>query len=149
MAEAGLTYRAMTEADLETAAALEAANFTHPWRYEDLADAFARDTYLYYVAEAEDGIKGLAGILIGYDEAEVLNVSVDKDCRRQGIAKELLRQLLKAGRERGVKDFALDVRCKNTAAIALYEGLGFVREGMRKDFYRDPKEDAYVYRLRG
>ena len=139
----------MKAEDLEVISALEAENFSHPWRYEDFRDALSKPHYLYHVAELKGEPVALAGLIISFDEAETVNVSVSRTHRREGIAEALLKDLFEAGRERGVKDFILEVRSSNAAAIALYEKLGFVREGVSRDFYRDPKEDAVFYRLKG
>ena len=144
-----LLIREMTEDDLKAVSELEARNFSHPWRYEDFKEAFSKPHYLYYVAEKDGNIAGVSGLIISFDEAELVNVSVDERLRREGIAKALLSKLFDAGRERGVKDFLLEVRSGNAAAIALYEKLGFVKEGISPGFYRDPKEDALLYHLKG
>ncbi|MCR5119889.1 MAG: ribosomal protein S18-alanine N-acetyltransferase [Lachnospiraceae bacterium] len=144
-----LLIREMTEGDLKAVSELETRNFSHPWRYEDFKEAFSKPHYLYYVAEKDGNIAGVSGLIISFDEAELVNVSVDERLRREGIAKALLSKLFDAGRERGVKDFLLEVRSGNAAAIALYEKLGFVKEGISPGFYRDPKEDALLYHLKG
>ena len=78
------------------------------------------------------------------DEAEIVNVAVRDDCRKQGIADKLLMELTAYGNEHGVSRFYLEVRVSNEAAIHLYEKHGFIRQGVRKDFYKYIHEDAYV-----
>ena len=78
------------------------------------------------------------------DEAEIVNVAVRDDCRKQGIADKLLMELTAYGNEHGASRFYLEVRVSNEAAIHLYEKHGFIRQGVRKDFYKDIHEDAYV-----
>ena len=146
---AEIVFREMTDKDTEAVSRLEAENFSHPWRYEDFADALSKPHYLYRVAETDGDIVAVAGLLISFDEAELINVSVSSGHRREGIAGRLLKELMVEGRERGVKDFLLEVRSGNTAATALYEKLGFKLEGISRGFYRDPAEDALIYRLRG
>ncbi|MBR3307739.1 MAG: ribosomal protein S18-alanine N-acetyltransferase [Lachnospiraceae bacterium] len=142
-----MLIRPMTAADAASAAALEAENFSRPWSREDFDKAAADERYLYYVAENNGSITGQAGLLISFDEAELLNVSVSRLSRRCGVAEKLLIKLFEAGRERGVERIFLEVRASNEAAIGLYEKLGFKREGVRKNFYRDPAEDALIYSL--
>ena len=62
-----------------------------------------------------------------------------------GIASELLDIVYDMAHDRGVTSINLEVRTSNEAAIALYEKHGFVQNGRRKDFYRDPKEDALLF----
>lgn len=144
-----LIIREMKDEDIEAVSRLEAENFSHPWRYEDFKEAFSKPHYLYYVAEKDGDIAAVSGLIISFDEAELVNVSVSSAHRREGIAQALLLKLFEAGRERGAKDFLLEVRSGNAGAIALYEKLGFVKEGMSPGFYRDPKEDALLYHLKG
>ena len=143
-----LCFRPMRPEDLDAVTALEAAAFSRPWKREDFSAALEREEYLYFVAE-EERILGVAGLVMTPPEADISNVSVAEEARRRGIARELLKALLAEGRKRGLTDFTLEVRASNTAAIALYEGLGFVCEGRRKAFYSAPCEDALIYWLRG
>ena len=73
-----MLIRPMTAADAASAAALEAENFSRPWSREDFDKAAADERYLYYVAENNGSITGQAGLLISFDEAELLNVSVSR-----------------------------------------------------------------------
>ena len=57
----------------------------------------------------------------------------------------MLSELIRRGVNAGVRSFILEVRVSNTAAIALYQSLGFVESGLRRKFYTDPVEDAFVY----
>ena len=77
-----------------------------------------------------------------------MNVSVEKEYRRQGIAGMILDALLEEGKKRGVKEFTLEVRESNEGARRLYEKKGFVNEGVRPNFYSNPNEGAVIYWLR-
>ncbi len=83
-------------------------------------------------------------ILWNVYEGEIINVAVRRDCQRQGIADCLLLALLQEGRQNGIGRFFLEVRVSNAAAIHLYKKHGFVIQGIRKNFYEDNHEDAYV-----
>ena len=61
--------------------------------------------------------------------------------------KMMIADLLERGRRLGIRDFTLEVRVSNTAAIRLYEGFGFKSAGIRPGYYINPKEDAYIYWL--
>ena len=79
------------------------------------------------------------------DPVYIQKIAVKKEYRRQGIAAKLLCELMKKyGENRG---FVLDVRVSNQAAIMFYEKMGFIRlNGERKNFYDDPRENAYTYK---
>jgi ribosomal protein S18 acetylase RimI-like enzyme len=91
--------------------------------------------------------QAVAGFLLsretGPGEREVLNLAVDPGARRRGVALRLLEEEL----GRGQGSWFLEVRESNLAAIALYEGAGFRRVGLRKDYYNDPCESGIVMRF--
>ena len=90
-------------------------------------------------------------MLVGYvgsqtvlDGSDMMNIAVDAHYRRQGIAQALVEALVAQLKEKGNHSLTLEVRISNQPAIALYEKLGFTPVGRRKDFYRDPVEDALL-----
>lgn len=88
---------------------------------------------------------GLIGFLVARqvsDQAEILNLAIKNDHRRQGRAAQLLSAALKEFLSCGVKSLYLEVRQSNTPAIAFYTKHGFERTGLRQDYYRDPPESA-------
>ncbi len=93
-------------------------------------------------------IVGICGIRKIMGEGEITNVAVLPVYRRCGIAEGMLTRLLEESRAEGVDDFTLEVRSGNVPAIRLYERLGFVSEGTRPRFYRNPQEDALIMWLR-
>ena len=108
-------------------------------------EACDKEDYLYLVAVDETGhAVGMCGLIIGLFEAEVTNVAVHPDYRGQGIAQKLMSALMKAGASQGVKEYTLEVRVSNLAAIHVYEAHGFVGEGIRPGFYRMPTENALI-----
>ena len=106
-----------------------------------------KESSIYMVAYDEEALVGTCGLVTSFDEGEVLNVSVRKEYRQQGIALQLLQSLLEEGRQKGIRHFTLEVREGNVAARTLYEKLGFVCEGIRPNFYRNPTENAAIYWL--
>ena len=135
----------LTEDMLEGAALLEASCFSRPWSMEDLKDAMEKkDIYLFLTSLYEGKPAAQACLVMAGNEADVTNVACNEEFRRRGFAGEILVNLIEKGKERGIKAFFLEVRSSNTAAIGLYEKLGFKTEGVRKSFYRDPKEDALI-----
>ena len=74
-------------------------------------------------------------------------MAVDPAARRQGVAQALLTELAAYGVAHRLYRITLEVRVSNTPAIQLYEGAGYVRDGVRPGFYRNPTEDAAIYSL--
>lgn len=91
-------------------------------------------------------VAGYIGCLYAADEGDITNVSVDSARRREGIGKCLVQALLAESRKRGCRRIFLEVRQSNDAAIRLYQGCGFVRVGVRKNYYTKPQEDALLMR---
>lgn len=142
-----MIFRLMESTDTEAAAALEAENFSEPWSANAFMEEIQKESSIYMVAYDEETLVGICGLVTSFDEGEVLNVSVRKEYRQQGIALQLLQSLLEEGRQKGIRHFTLEVREGNVAARTLYEKLGFVCEGIRPSFYRNPTENAAIYWL--
>ena len=138
--------REMTAEDIEDAALLEKTNLgKEAWTQKQLIDALTRDDTIYLVAAKAGRIVGLCGVQNISGEGEITNVSVARDCRGEGIGYKMVKQLLERGVGIGIKDYTLEVRASNEPAIRLYEKLGFVSEGVRPNFYDEPKDDAVIY----
>ena len=87
---------------------------------------------------------GYAGLLVAADEGYITNVAVDPSRRRQGVAAQLLRVFDDFARANHLAFLTLEVRPSNQAAIALYQGFGFIEAGRRRNYYDLPKEDALI-----
>ncbi len=98
--------------------------------------------------EANAVMLRLAGfaLLRCFDDAELIRIAVAKEYRRQGIGSKLLRDLIDETRRRDIHTIFLEVRSSNAPAIGLYEGAGFERVGVRKNYYSAPQEDALIMR---
>lgn len=118
------------------------------WSEDDFKETLCCDYAYYLVARDGDDVIGCAGLRNMCGDADITNVFVRKDYRRRGIAEEMLRKLMTESKEIGVRNFTLEVRSSNDAAIRLYEKLGFRSEGVRPGFYENPKEDALIYWIR-
>ncbi len=97
----------------------------------------------YFVATEENEVLGYIGIWNICGEGEVINTAVRKNKRRTGIATRLLDEAFSFCRENNIKTLHLEVREKNTPAISLYEKLGFIKDGERKNYYNG-KETAIL-----
>ena len=139
-----MIVRAMQESDLEQVSVLEKNTFSTPWSKQDFKDALTKDCYRFYVAEEEGIILATAGLIQSFEEADITNVAVLPQKRRQGIAETLLNYAMEDGAEHGIFAYTLEVRESNLAAVKLYEKLGFVKEGIRKNFYENPTENAII-----
>ncbi len=142
-----LVFRELKKEDAPALSGIEKEIFgRNGWSENDFVETTAIDYAYYLVAEMqpEGRIVGVCGYRDMCGEADITNVCVIPEMRRQGIAESLVGSLMEYGLDHGVTDFTLEVRAENTPAIRLYEKLGFVSEGIRPGFYEDPKDDAII-----
>lgn len=130
--------------DLPEVAGIEESIFSQPWSENGFAASLQSKDTLYLVARMNGEIAGYCGLLQSFDEADITNVAVKESCRRRRVAETMLTELIRRGAERGIAAFTLEVRCSNAGAIALYEKLGFLNCGVRRNFYEKPVEDAVI-----
>ncbi len=136
--------RRMREQDAKAAAALEASVSPEAWSERAFQEAVSDKNAIYLAAEQDGALVGCCGLWISLDEADLCNVAVDRAFWRRGIASRMIGELFAMGEAAGVRDFTLEVRKKSRAAVALYEKLGFAAEGVRRDFYKNPEDDALI-----
>lgn len=143
---ADIIIETMKHGNVDEVAAIEAACFSTPWSRNAFADAVDSENYEYIVAlDGNDGgVAAYAGMQVVLDEAEITNIAVDECYRRRGIAGKLLEGLVTLCVRRNVKYLHLEVRESNTAARSLYAKCGFEIDGMRKNFYQKPTENAVL-----
>ena len=139
-----IKIRKIEERDAEALGALAKEIFTMPWSVKAFADLVSDKNSLFLVAEEDGQIIGGCGLTHIMDEGDIHNVMVAPDYRGRGVAVMMLENLLDEGSTEGIREFTLEVRVSNAAAIHVYEKLGFVSEGIRPRFYEEPVEDAMI-----
>jgi len=144
-----ITFAEIASEDVEELSIIESETFSMPWKAQDFLDMIRLD-FAYYICAKEDGkIIGCCGVRNMAGDGEITNVVIRKERRGEGIGERMLLYLMETGLERGISAYTLEVRESNAPAIGLYEKLGFVCEGKRKNFYDRPTEDALIYWKRG
>ena len=144
MTAVALEIRALQLSDLAAIEAIEQRAYPTPWSKSMFASELAKPTSI--CLGAFEGVD-----LIGYvinsryvDAWHVMNVAVDPDCQRRGVATQLLERLFELTRDDERRGYTLEVRVSNEAAIRLYEQLGFEPRGIRRGYYTDNREDALI-----
>ena len=127
-------------------AALETQCFSDPWSESAIAPELQNPLSLWLVAEQNRAVLGYVGSQMVPPEADMMNIAVAPEARRQGIAEALVLALIRTLDECGVTSLTLEVRVSNLPARTLYEKLGFAAVGLRKNYYFHPKEDACILR---
>nr|WP_325186122.1 ribosomal protein S18-alanine N-acetyltransferase [uncultured Oscillibacter sp.] len=138
----------MTADHLDAVAALERICFSDPWSRQLLASELDNDLSAFLVALDDEGeVAGYAGLQVVLDEGTVTDIAVRPDCRRRGVANQLLKVFLDFARGNRLAFLTLEVRASNYDAIALYGSHGFRSAGRRKNYYEHPREDALLMTL--
>ena len=159
----GIMFEPAGPGDIDELEMLELRCFPEePWSRKMLLEEIENECALFVVAREHGGSGGTdadtaggkenadAGRIIGYMiawmippyECQIGSIAVLPECRRQGIAEELLRILLEVCAANRIEDVLLEVRVSNAAAIGLYRKFGFRVTGVRKRYYQNG-EDAY------
>jgi ribosomal-protein-alanine N-acetyltransferase len=147
---AGWLIRRASHADLKAILAIEQACDEAPhWSRASWLEALSEDernepTRASFVAESNSGIIGFAVFSCTVELAELESIAVSKPARCQGIGKALCRQGMDWSRDLRAAVIELEVRASGDGALALYRLLGFVEQGRRRGYYRNPTEDAVL-----
>jgi ribosomal-protein-alanine N-acetyltransferase len=139
----GLRIRRLSYTDLPSVISIERRSFPTPWSLAMFVLELSKPSGICLAVIDEDG--RLAGYLVcsRYDTVwHLMNVAVEPDRRRQGIATLLINRLLEEGG--GQSPYTLEVRVSNREAIVMYEGFGFRSAGRRRGYYHDNGEDAVI-----
>ncbi len=139
-----MTIEQMSQLHIAQIAALEKLCFSDPWPEAAIVPELTNPLSLWLVAMVGQRLVGYVGSQTVEEESDMMNIAVHPDFRRRGIAERLVLELVTALNDRGSRSLALEVRASNGPAISLYEKLGFSQAGLRKNYYRNPKEDALI-----
>jgi len=145
-----ITYRQPIALDIPVLVGYEKELFPYsPWNSAQFKEEFAGipSTRFMSLAESDNRIAGYCGVFLPAPgvEADVLTVAVLPEFRRQGIAKEFMRQIEQWSAERGASAMMLEVEHTNETAIELYKNLGYMKISVRMNYY-GPGNDAFVMR---
>ena len=141
-----MTITNMTNAHVAQIAELEKRCFNDPWSETSIASELNNRLSSWLVALDGDVVVGYVGSQTVLGETDMMNVAVHPDYRKQGIATELIQTLIDTLSKQGSHSLMLEVRQTNEPAKNLYKALGFETVGIRKNYYRNPREDALILR---
>ena len=136
-----------TENELSAIAEIENLSINPPWSYKAICDFSEYDTNRIITAKVDDIVAGYITYSVIIDEVQIANVAVHPDFRRKGIGEKLLQHLIDESKNSDMLLITLEVRKSNTPAIKLYEKCNFSEVGIRKNYYKNPTEDAILMNL--
>jgi len=139
--------RKMIPTDLEEVFSIETSDSLAPWSKKMFLDEMQHPFSYCFVVRGKDRFKHPVVGFICFrnvtEESELLKICVHPDYRQLGIGKKLMQFYIDFGRERGVRNFYLEVNSSNQPAIHLYQSFSYNPSGTRKKFYQG-KFDALL-----
>lgn len=143
----GIRIRCVTSEDISVISQIENSSFSDPWSENSFREALENPLMHFRCAENEAGeICGYSLMMVFDEDGEIMSIASSPDHRREGIGKLLLSRMISEAAECGAKNIYLEVRFSNNPAITLYVSNEFKKIGIRKNYYRLPREDALVMR---
>lgn len=134
----------MTMKDVDEVAAIDRICFTVPWSRNSFVDEINNKLAIYFLAKTEQKIVGYCGFWNVAGEGDITNIAVLPQYRRQGVASRMMEEVIRCALSLGLSVLTLEVRESNQAAQKLYERYGFRKLGVRKRYYSDNREDAWI-----
>ncbi len=144
MSENSLVFCPASADMLDKICALEEQSFSDPWSRAAFESSLDNPLITFTVCKSRDEILGYILGMTLPPEGEVLNIAVCETARKRGIGRALMASYMSFAESVGAVAIFLEVRRSNLAAVALYEKCGFVKIGERKNYYKNPKEDALL-----
>lgn len=123
---------------------IEKRCFSDAWSRQSFIDEIDNENSVFIVVKKEDKIVAYSGFWYIVDDAQIMNVAVDIAYKGMKISHILMKEMIQRARDKNMATMSLEVRVSNEIAINLYKGYGFEIVGVRKQYYQDNKEDAYI-----
>lgn len=136
--------REMNNDDVDSVVQIEKMVFITPWSTDAFLAGFSQQYTKSYIIESDKIIIAYAVVWLVVDELHFANLAVEENFRNIGLAQWLINEILCIAKAKNCKIAHLEVRRSNTIAIALYKKFGFKITGVRKNYYSEQKEDAFL-----
>lgn len=142
---ANVLIRPMEEDDLERIMKIEHASFPTPWSLHAFITELKDNEYArYFCLVMDEQVIGYMGLWFILEEGHITNVAIAPEFRGKRLGEFLMRSVMEKMRFEGMERMTLEVRTSNFTAQRLYEHLGFVTAGRRKEYYTNNREDALI-----
>ena len=139
-----MTFREMLVEDLDQVVDIEQNLFSVPWTKEGFLTYLMKKDTMFFVVEEKERILGYCSMMTVLDEGAILNVAVRSDRQKEGIGQFLGASMRRMAEMQGIRLVHLEVRQGNGTARRLYQRLGFKEDGLRRDYYENPVENAVL-----
>ena len=134
----------MNSSHIEGVFEVSKLSLAEAWNIESIEKELSNKLAKYLVALDENKVIGFLGMWVVFDEGDITNIAVHPEYRKQGIGNLLMDNLITLCNENNINSLTLEVRESNLPAQNLYKKHGFKEEGIRKNFYDNPKENAII-----
>lgn len=135
----------MTKEHIDGVCTVENLCFKSPWTKEAFESEIENENAFYFAAlDEKDDVVAYGGFWCVCGEGQITNIAVHPDMRRMHIGEALLDKIIDTALKLSAEFITLEVRVSNDAAQALYEKKGFKKVGIRKRYYKDNGEDAFL-----
>ncbi len=134
----------MTSEHLDRVMEIENSSFVIPWSRKSMEGELDSPMKLYYVALVDGVVAGYGGMWHVVTEGHITNIAVEEKYRGMGVGSAIVEKLIEVAEIYDMLGITLEVRVSNAAALHIYKKHGFVLSGVRKEYYEDNKEDAYI-----
>ncbi len=142
-----IILREMTAEDIDGVLIVEREAFSTPWSERLFYDELKNPHTVYYVCEDDGKIVAYGGVWHVLDEGQITNIAVKSKYRKSGVGSRLLDAIIGFSKDNDLSVVELEVRASNEPAIGLYKKFGFREVGVRKNYYKNPTEDALLMNL--
>ena len=140
------SFRKLLLGDVKSLVDIETTNSEHPWSASHFSSSVDNRNTLTYGLIVEQQLIGYALALVALESADLLNIGIHPNYKRQGFGGTLLVHLLTELKQAAVNALILEVRVENHIAINFYEKQGFKGIGIREKYYSN-REDAKIMKL--
>ncbi len=139
-----IVIRKATNGDIEQICRLECMFFSQDINPEEIEGKINLNDAYYFVAETEEKIVGYLLAKAVIDEVDLWYIAVDPDYQHQGIGNQLMKKFIENMEDKKIQKITLEVRRSNQIAISLYKKYDFKEISVRKNYYKNPTEDAVI-----
>lgn len=119
-------------------------SFSSPWSLLSMEKELINKNAIYIVIKLGSKVVAFGGMWIIFDEGHITNIAVHPDFRRNNFGDIVIENLITIAKDKNMAALTLEVRSSNIAAINLYKKHNFSVEGIRKNYYQNPREDGYI-----
>ena len=130
-----ISFNRLTPVEIPSALSIEEQNSDYPWSHGQLITSIENSNNLCYCLSLKGKTVGYLIAMLTLDSADILNIGIDPDFKRQGHGTALLNHLIEELRKRDIGEILLEVRAGNKPAIQFYKRQGFEEISVRKNYY--------------